>query len=110
VPYKLDHSRVHFIILITRKGKDRPRIGHEGPEGENGHSSTVPLTSVLDGGGLSTLLPGHFNPGKETRYPLYRRVGWASGPVWGGGAENLAPIRIEFVIIGVLRNHVQAVR
>jgi hypothetical protein len=39
------------------------------------HSSTLSLTSWLDGGGYLTLRPGRFTPGQETRYPLYRRVG-----------------------------------
>jgi hypothetical protein len=33
-------------------------------------------------------------PRKETRYPLYRRLGGAPGPVWTG-AENLAPTGIR---------------
>ena len=35
-----------------KKGKDHPRTGHEGPEGEYKYSSTLSLTSALDGGGL----------------------------------------------------------
>jgi hypothetical protein len=38
--------------------------------------------------------PGRFTPGKETRYPLYRRLGGPQGPVWTT-AENLAPTRIR---------------
>jgi hypothetical protein len=38
------------------------------------YSSTLPLTSALDGGGWSTPRPGRFTPGK-TPYPLYRRLG-----------------------------------
>ena len=34
------------------------------------------------GGGWSTPLPSCFTPGKEIRYPLYRRLDGASGPVW----------------------------
>ena len=41
------------------------------------YSSTLSLTSALDGSGLLTLLPVRFTPGEETRYPLYRR---ADGP------------------------------
>jgi rRNA maturation protein Nop10 len=63
------------------KGKDKvyPRTGHEGPVGEQRYSSTLSLTSALDGGGWSTPRPGRFTPGKESRYPLYRRLGWPQG-------------------------------
>ena len=30
------------------KGKGHPRTGHEGPEGEQMYSSTLPSTSALD--------------------------------------------------------------
>jgi len=33
------------------------------------------VTSELDVVGWSTPVPGRFTPGKETRYPLYRRLG-----------------------------------
>jgi len=58
-------------------GKGRPRTGHEVPEGEDRYNSTLSLTSTLDAGGWSTPRPGRFTPGKETRYPFYRRL---SGP------------------------------
>jgi hypothetical protein len=44
-------------------------------------SSTLSLTSVLDGGGWLTLRPGRFTPGKETRHPFYRRLGRPTEPV-----------------------------
>ena len=34
---------------------------------------------ALDEGGWSTPRPGRFTPGKETRYPLYRRLGGPQG-------------------------------
>jgi len=37
--------------LNRGKGKDSPRTGHEGPDGQLRYSSTLSLTSVLDGGG-----------------------------------------------------------
>ena len=37
------------------------------------------LTSALDKGGWLTPSPGRFTPGKETRYPLYRRLGGLQG-------------------------------
>ena len=72
---------VNFNIYYSRrgKGKDHPRTGHEGPEGEYSYSCTLSLTSALDGGGWSTPRPGRFTPGKETRYPLYRRLGRPQG-------------------------------
>ena len=52
------------------------------------YSSTLPLTSALDGGGWSTSRPGRFPPGKDP-VPIVQEAGWAPGPVWTG-AENLA--------------------
>ena len=37
------------------------------------------LTSAQDGVGWSKLRPGRFIPGKETRYPFYRKLGGAQG-------------------------------
>jgi len=47
------------------KGKGQPRTGHEDPEGEETYSSTLFLTSVLDGVGWPTPRPGRFTPGKD---------------------------------------------
>ena len=38
------------------------------------YSCTLSLTSALDGDVWSTSPPGRFTLGKETRYPLYRRL------------------------------------
>jgi len=73
------------------KGKVHPRIGHEGPEGEQRYSSTLSLTSAPDKGGRSTPLPGRYTPGEDPE-PIVQEAGWAPGPVWTG-AENLAPHR-----------------
>jgi hypothetical protein len=62
-------------VVVKVKGKVHPRTGHEGPEGEWRYSSTLSLTLTLDEGGWSSSRPGRFTPGKETRYPLYRRLG-----------------------------------
>jgi hypothetical protein len=40
---------------------------------------TLSLTSALDEGGWSTPHSSHFTPLKETRYPLYRRLGKPQG-------------------------------
>ena len=44
------------------KGKVHPRTGHEGPEGEQIYSSTLSLTSALQGCGWLTPRPGRFTP------------------------------------------------
>jgi hypothetical protein len=48
---------------VKSKGKFYPRTCHEGPEGDWGYSSTLSLTSALDGMGgqrqtLAVLPPG----------------------------------------------------
>jgi len=55
------------------------------------YSSTLPLTSALDGVGGQRHASATLPPGK-TRYPLCRRLGGAPGPVWTV-AENLVPHR-----------------
>jgi hypothetical protein len=72
-------ERIKFIV---KQSKIPPKTGHEGPEGELKYSSTLSLTLALDEGGWSTPRPGRFTPRKETRYPLYRRLG---GPQAGSG-------------------------
>ena len=62
----------------TVDGKVYPRTGHKRPEGEWIYSSTISLTSALDGNGLSTQSPGSFTP-RNTRYLLYRRMGGHQG-------------------------------
>ena len=59
------------------------------PEGETMYSSTLTLTSVLDGGGWSTPRPGRFTPGK-TWYPLYRRLGGPRGQ--SGRVRKISPL------------------
>ena len=71
------------------KGTVHPRAGHEGPEGEK-YSFILSWTSALSGSGWLTPRPGRFTPGKETRYPLNRRLGGPPGPVWTG-VGNLVP-------------------
>ena len=46
-------------------GKGHPGIGHEGPKGEYRYSSTLSLTSGMDGGGWSKPRPGRFTAGKD---------------------------------------------
>ena len=60
-PTPVSHKRP---VSFRHKGEGHPRTGHEGPEGENRYSSTLSLTSALDGVGWSTPRPDHFTPGK----------------------------------------------
>ena len=58
------------------------------------YSSTLSLTSVLDGRGCSTPSRGHSTPGRELGNPLTGEAGWIPRPVWTG-AENLALTGIQ---------------
>ena len=53
------------------------------------YSSTLPSTSALGGGGWSAPRPDRFTPGKESRYPLYRRLGGPQG--WFGRVRKISP-------------------
>ena len=59
-------------------------------KGERSYSSTLSLTSALDGGGWSTPRPGRFTPQEREPVPIVQEAGCAPGQVWTG-AENLAP-------------------
>jgi hypothetical protein len=52
---------------------------HEGTKGQLRHSSTLSFTSGVGGGGWLMSRPGRFTPGKETRYPLCKRLGGPQG-------------------------------
>ena len=60
--------------MVSGKGKVHLRTGHEGPEGEWRYSSTLLITSALDGVGGQHHASAALPPG-ITRYPLYRRLG-----------------------------------
>jgi hypothetical protein len=45
------HLIMSSFCLMRNKGKVHPRTGHEGPEGQCRYSSTLSLTSALDGVG-----------------------------------------------------------
>jgi hypothetical protein len=47
------------------------------------------LTSALDGGGWSTPRPGRFTPAKDTRYPLYKKMGGPQGR--SGRVRKISP-------------------
>jgi hypothetical protein len=62
------------VLIMGYKGKGHPITGHVGPVGEQRYSSTLPLTSALDGGRWSTPLSSRFTPGKDSLYPLHRKL------------------------------------
>ena len=74
----IDSSEVtlKFVLLYKGKGKGKakvhPRTGQEGLEVEQRYSSTLSLTSALDGVGGQRHCPAALPPG-NTRYPLCRR-------------------------------------
>ena len=73
------------------KGKVHPRTGHEGPEGEQRYSSSLFLTSVLDGRGVvvtAKLRPLYSR--ERDPVSIVLEAVWAREPVWRG-AQNLAP-------------------
>ena len=69
-----------MMMMIITKSNVRPGRGHEGPDKKWRYSSTLSLTSALNGGGCLRPHPGRFTPEKETRYPLHRRPGWPQAP------------------------------
>ena len=54
------------------------------------YSFTLSLTSALDGVGSRRHVLAALPPGKQTRYPLYWRLGGPQGRVWKN-AKNLPP-------------------
>jgi hypothetical protein len=76
----------------------RPKTGHKRPEGENRCSSTLSLTSALDGGECLTPRPGRFTFMGKNPVPILWEAGWTPGSV-GTNAENLAPTGIFFLSV-----------
>ena len=64
---------------VKVKVKFTPEEAAKVHRGSRGIALHFFLTSALDGGGWSTPRPGRFTPEKETRYPLYRRLGGPQG-------------------------------
>ena len=87
------HATLHhgssFIFVGKGKGKAHPRTGREGPEGEWRCSSTLSLTSPLDGDGWSTPLLDRFNPGKGFWYEFIG--GWVGPQDRTGRVRKISP-------------------
>jgi hypothetical protein len=95
VPWVMESvTRLHKIpwpfieFATTIRDTVLPRTAHEDPEGEYRYSSTLSLTSKLDGGVVNpTPRPLYLRGGDPI--PLEQDVEWSRGPVWTG-AENFA--------------------
>ena len=70
----------NVLCLSSLNNNLYPITGHEGPEGEQIYSSTLPSTLAPDWGGCSMPLPSCFTPVKDT-VPIVQELGWAPGPV-----------------------------
>jgi hypothetical protein len=77
-----------FPTVVKVNGKFHLRAGLELAEGESRHSSTLTLTSVLDGVGCQRHVPAAFSPGKAS-YQLYRRLGGPQG--WSERVLKMPP-------------------
>jgi hypothetical protein len=74
------------------KGKDHPRKDHEGPEGECKYSSTLSLTSALDGGSGQR----HAQADLPREWPGTHCIGGWVDPMAGlEGGGKLRPIGIR---------------
>ena len=89
LPSLLSQEGQHLMCTIT-KFKFHPRTSHESLEGEKRYSSTLSITSALDGSGWSTPRPSLFTPGKKTQCLLYRRLGGPQGQ--SGQVRKMSPL------------------
>jgi hypothetical protein len=93
----INHKLCFTLLSMTgwfccSEGKVHPITCHEGTEGEYKYSSTLSLTSVLDGGGWLAPCPSCFGF-RNDPVPIVEEAGWAPGLVLMG-VKNLTPARI----------------
>ena len=82
-----------YSQIMQGKDKVHPRTEHEDLQREQRYSSTLSLTSALDGDGWSRPRPGRFTTGKDP-VSIVQEAGQAPRPSWTG-AENLFPTGIR---------------
>jgi hypothetical protein len=92
--------------MNTGDGRVHAITGNEGLDGEQRFSSTWFFFTPSARKGCvvnTTLLPGRFSSGKETRYPLYRRLcgpqgrsgrAWKISPLPGFDSRTVQPSRV----------------
>ena len=76
--FHVRHVKVNFAQEQPVKSK----------RGSRGNSSTFSLTLALDKGGCVTSRPYLLPPGKETRYPFYRRLRGSQAGLDGCGKSS----------------------
>ena len=86
--YQISLISVVSFIKHAGKGKFHPTTGHEDPQAEYRYSSTLSLTSALDGVGGQRHASAALTPGK-TRYPSYRTLGGPQG--LSGRVRKISP-------------------
>ena len=96
----------HISRTLLVKETVHQRTGHEGPAGKQRYSSTISLTSELDGGQWSTPHPSCFTFRKEIPYPFWRSLGGAQGQSWqvqkilpplGFNSQTVQPIASHYI-------------
>jgi hypothetical protein len=70
-----------ILVLCRNEGKIHSITWHEGLDGQQMHSSTISLTSVLDGDGMFNAKPLPLYP-QECPVRITREVWWAPGDFW----------------------------
>ena len=85
-----ERCSVTDILKPVHGGKVHPKTCYEGTERDWRYSSTLSLTSALDGGWVVNATPRFLCLLKRELVPMVWEAQWAEGPVWREG-ENLAP-------------------
>jgi hypothetical protein len=89
-------NRIRSTWNVKGKGQVRPRTGHEGSEGKWMRSSTLSLTSTLEGSAWLTPRPANLPPGKRHRTDCMG--GWVRTRAGLDGCEKSRPHRDFFVL------------
>jgi len=85
----LQAIQFHPFFSVEINGKIHFGTDHDGPQRENRPSSILSLILALGGGQWSTPRTCRYISGKETRYPLYCRLGWPRG--WSRRVRKISP-------------------
>ena len=79
VRYSINSILAHRIVVLGKTVKFALEQAIKAQWGRRGTALFFLLTSALDEGGCLTSHSGCLTPGKETRYPLYKRLGRPQG-------------------------------